>query len=66
MLGIINRIGIVCYRFCFTAGIILVMLGVLIDNSSDGNAIYVFYYFFAAMFFVIGFLVRYVFYGNDP
>jgi len=65
MLGIINRIGIVCYRFCFTAGIILVMLGVLIDISSDGNAIYVFYYFFAAVFIIIGFLVRYIFFGND-
>ena len=66
MLGIISRIGIVCYRFCFTAGTILVVLGFLVDISSDGNAIYVFYYFFAAVFFVIGFLVRYVFCSNNP
>ncbi len=65
MLGIISRIGILCYRLCFTVGIILVMLGVLIDISSDGNAIYVFYYFFAAVFIIIGFLVRYIFFGND-
>ena len=66
MLGIISRIGIVCYRFCFTAGIILVVLGFLINISPEGTAVYIFYYFFAAVFLIVAFLVRYIFCGNNP
>ena len=64
MLGIISRIGIICYRSCYTAGIILVVLGILVAISND-TAVYIFWYLFAAVFFIIGFLVRYVFYGSN-
>ena len=64
MLDIINRIGIVCYSFCYIAGFILVVLGILVHTTSDGPAYYVFYYIFAATLFSIGFLVKYIFYGR--
>lgn len=65
MLNIINRIGKVFYRFCYTVGIILVVLGFLINISPEGTAVYIFYYVFAPVFFIIGFLIRYIFCGND-
>jgi hypothetical protein len=65
MLGIIHRIGKVCYRFCYIVGIILVVLGFLIDISSENTAVYIFYYVFAAVSFIIGFLMKYIFCGND-
>jgi len=65
MLGIINRIGKVCYGFCYTMGIILVVLGFLINISPEGTAVYIFYYVFATVLFIIGFLMRYIFCGND-
>ena len=64
MLGIINRIGIVCYRLCYAIGTILVVFGFLIHISSEGTAVYIFYYVFAPVFFIIGFLIRYIFCGS--
>ena len=63
MLSIINRIGIVCYKFCYTIGTILMVLGILIHILFNGPAVYIFYYLFAAVFFIIGFLVKYIFCG---
>ena len=63
MLGIMSRIGIICYRLCYMVGTLLVVLGFLIHISGD-TAVYIFYYVFAPVFFIIGFLVKYIFYGN--
>lgn len=63
MLSIINRIGIVCYRFCYIIGTILVVLGVLVHITHTGAAVYVFYYVFAVILFIIGVLVKYIFCG---
>ena len=63
MLSIINLIGIVCYGFCYIAGFVLVVLGILVHVTSDGPAVYVFYYLFAAVIFIIGFVLNFIFRG---
>ena len=67
MLGILNRIGIVCYRFCYILGTILAVLGFWLSIISNGPAVYIIWYFFAVVLFITGFLVKYIFCGmtND-
>ena len=66
MLNIINRIGTFCYKFCYIAGTMIMVLGFLINFFFPINdaAVYVFYYVFSVVLFIIGFLVKYVFCGK--
>ncbi len=66
MLNIINRIGIVCYRVCNIAGTIIIILGVMVNLFSPATttAVDIFYYLFAVVLFIIGFLVKYIFCGK--
>ena len=61
MQEIVHRIGKVVFWLCFIIGVMLVVLGYWVSIVKDDTAVYVFYYFFAAVFLIVAFLVRYIF-----